>query len=62
MPGTDPADREIAEVLLGRCGSRARLHVRHLVHNLEQSGDSAGASAWLKVLHLLSGEPGDPAA
>jgi hypothetical protein len=62
MPGTDPADRELAEVLLGRYGSRARLHVRHLVHNLEQSGDSAGTSAWLKVLHLLSGEAGDPSA
>ena len=62
MPGTDPADREIAEALLGRYGSRARLHVRHLVHNLEQSGDSAGASTWLEVLHLLSGEPGEPSA
>jgi hypothetical protein len=62
MPGTDPADRELAEALLGRYGSRARLHVRHLVHSLEQSGDGAGTNAWLRVLHLLSSEASDSGA
>jgi hypothetical protein len=56
VPGPDLADRELADALLGRYGSRARLHVRQLVHSLEQSGDSAGTSAWLNVLHLLTAD------
>jgi hypothetical protein len=51
----------MADILLGRYGSRAALHVRQLVHSLEQSGDSAGASTWLDVLDLLDDSSGDTA-
>jgi hypothetical protein len=58
----DLADRELADALLVRYGSRAALHARQIVHSLEQSGDSAGASVWLNVLNLLSGEITDASA
>ena len=62
MPGPDLADRELADALFGRYGSRATAHVRQLVHSLEQSGDGAGVSAWLNILRLLSGETTDASA